>query len=64
MKKRIIKKHHVKENVKEVAAFIIAAVMMILLVCVYTYRVDSINNNDNGYTDNGRAHSVNVQIIR
>ena len=60
MKKRI----HLKDNVKETICFILAAVAMVILVCFYTYRIDSINNNPDGYTDAGRNHSVNVQLTR
>lgn len=64
MKKRIIKKYHVKNNVKEAICFILAAAVMVILVCFYTYRIDTINNNPDGYTEAGRSHVVNVQILR
>lgn len=64
MKKRIIKKYHVKDNVKDWICLVTAGLVMVIAVCFYTYRIDTINNNPDGYTEAGRSHAVNVQILR
>lgn len=64
MKKKTIKKLKLKKGIK--TALFIGALEVILfgVLCVYCDRVNSIQNNSNGYTESGHAHSVNVQIIR
>lgn len=64
MKKRVIKKIRMKERVKTI--LIIGALQLATfgVLTVYLNRTESIQNNPNGYTESGRAHSVNVQIIR
>ena len=62
--KRTKKVLKLKKGIK--TALLIGALEVILLVVLfgYTNRVNSIQNNQNGYTNSGHAHSVNVQIIK
>ncbi len=64
MKKRVIKKIRMKERVKTI--LIIGALQLATfgVLTVYLNRTEAIQNNPAGYTENGHAHSVNVQIIR
>lgn len=62
--KRTKKVLKLKKGVK--TALLIGALEAILLVVLfgYTARVNSIQNNQNGYTKNGHAHSVQVNFNR
>lgn len=64
MKKRTVKKTKLKKGVKTVLILVgIYAIIMAYLL-VATNRVENIQNNQNGYTESGHAHSVNIQIIK
>ena len=58
-KKKVLK---LKKGIK--TALLIGALEVILLVVLfgYTARVNSIQNNPGGYTDSGRAHSVEINF--
>ena len=43
---------------------IVLTALFTTFLYIYTIRVDNINNNQNGYTESGRAHAVNVQLVR
>ena len=60
-KKKILK---LKKGIK--TALFIGALEMILLVVLFAYcnRVENIQNNPNGYTESGHAHSVAVNFER
>lgn len=60
-KKKVLK---LKKGIK--TALFIGALEVILLVVLfgYTERVNSIQNNPNGYTNSGHAHSVQVNFNR
>lgn len=59
--KKVLK---LKKGIK--TALIVGALEMIIIIVLvgYTERVNSIQNNPNGYTESGHAHSVNVNINR
>ena len=58
------KKYHLKKNIKELFKTIGLVMLLTLLFTTflvgYTKRIDNINNNKNGYTDNGRNHAVKL----
>lgn len=60
-KKKVLK---LKKGIK--TALLVGALEMILIVVLfgYTERVNSIQNNQNGYTESGHAHSVQVNFNR
>lgn len=60
-KKKVLK---LKKGIK--TALLVGALEVILLVVLfgYTERVNSIQNNANGYTESGHAHSVAVNFER
>ena len=60
-KKKVLK---LKKGIK--TALLIGALEVILLVVLfgYTARVENIQNNPNGYTESGHAHSVQVNFNR
>lgn len=64
MKKKIVKKLKLKKGIK--TALFIGALEVILfgVLCVYCERVNAIQNNTNGYTESGHAHSVQVNFNR
>lgn len=64
MKKRVIKKIRLKERVKTILVIGLLQLATFGLLTVYLNRTEAIQNNQNGYTESGHAHSVNVQIIR
>ena len=61
-----MKKYKLKKNIKEgIQTIGIVAILTLLFTCFlmfYINRVENIENNKDGYTESGRAHSVNVQI--
>lgn len=63
-----MKKYKLKKNIKEgiqiVGIVAILTLLFTMFLYIYTVRVDNINNNQNGYTKNGHAHAVNVQLTR
>lgn len=60
-KKKVLK---LKKGIK--TALLIGALEVILfgVLCVYCERVNAIQNNANGYTESGHAHSVQVNFNR
>lgn len=58
-KKKVLK---LKKGIK--TALLIGALEVILfgVLCVYCERVNTIQNNANGYTESGHAHSVQVNF--
>ena len=64
MKKKLRLKKSIKEGIQTVGIVAILTLLFTSFLLVYIDRVDNINNNPNGYTKNGRAHAVNVQLVR
>lgn len=65
MKKKTVKKLKLKESVKNTVLAMVACYAFLVVVMVaYTNRVNAINNNQDGYTNNGHAHTVEVNFIR
>ncbi len=60
-KKKVLK---LKKGIK--TALLIGCLEVILLVVLFGYcnRVENIQNNPNGYTNSGHAHSVQVNFNR
>lgn len=60
-KKKVLK---LKKGIK--TALLVGALEVILIVVLfgYTERVNSIQNNTNGYTESGHAHSIAVNFER
>lgn len=58
-KKKVLK---LKKGIR--TALLIGALEVILfgVLCVYCERVNAIQNNANGYTESGHAHSVQVNF--
>ena len=61
MKKRNVKKLKLKGEVKLLLFGFVATVAFVLL---YSARVEGIQNNVNGYTESGHAHTVEVNFTR
>lgn len=64
MKKKLRLKKNIREGIKTVGTVAILTLLFTSFLLVYINRVDNINQNPNGYTESGRAHSVNVQLTR
>lgn len=64
MKRKLKLKKNIKEGIKTVGVVAILTLLFTSFLLVYANRVNTINNNPNGYTESGRAHSVNVQLTR
>ena len=64
MKRKYKLKKNIKEGIQTVGVVAILTIIFTTFLYIYTVRVDNIRNNPNGYTESGRAHSVNVQIIK
>lgn len=64
MKKKLRLKKNIKEGIQIVGIVAILTLLFTSFLLVYINRVDNINNNPNGYTESGRAHAVNVQLVR
>ena len=64
MKRKLKLKKNIKEGIQTVGIVAILTLLFTCFLLFYTERVDSIRNNPNGYTKNGRAHAVNVQLVR
>lgn len=64
MKKKLRLKKNIKEGITMFGLVIVLTTLFTTFLYIYTVRVDSIRNNPNGYTESGRAHSVNVQLTR
>lgn len=64
MKRKLKLKKNIKEGIQTVGIVAILTLLFTTFLYIYTVRVDNIRNNPDGYTENGRAHSVNVQIIK
>ena len=64
MKKKLRLKKNIKEGIMMFGLVIILTALFTTFLYIYTVRVDNIRNNPDGYTESGRAHSVNVQIIK
>ena len=64
MKKKLKLKKNIKEGIQIVGIVAILTLLFTSFLLVYINRVDNIRNNQNGYTESGRAHAVNVQLTR
>ena len=65
MKNKTIKKLKLKESVKNTVLTMVACYALLAIVMVaYINRVNAINNNPDGYTDNGHAQSIEVNILK
>ena len=64
MKRRSKLKKNIKEGIQIVGIVAILTLLFTSFLLVYIDRVDTINSNPDGYTKNGRAHAVNVQLVR
>lgn len=64
MKRKLRLKKNIKEGIQTVGIVAILTLLFTSFLLVYINRVDNINQNPNGYTESGRAHSVNVQLTR
>ena len=64
MKRKLKLKKNIKEGIQTVGLVAILTLLFTMFLYIYTIRVDNINNNQDGYTENGRAHSVNVQLVK
>ena len=64
MKRKLRLKKNIKEGIQTVGIVAILTLLFTCFLLFYTERVDNINQNQNGYTENGRAHAVNVQLTR
>lgn len=63
MKKYRLKKS-IKEGIQTVGIVAVLTLLFTTFLYIYTIRVNNINHNPNGYTKNGHAHAVNVQVVR
>ena len=64
MKRKLKLKNNIKEGIQTVGLVAILTLLFTSFLLVYINRVDTINNNPNGYTKSGHAHAVNVQLTR
>ena len=64
MKRRSKLKKNIKEKIQIVGIVAILTLLFTSFLLEYINRVDNINQNPNGYTKSGRAHAVNVQLVR
>ena len=64
MKKKLRLKKNIREGIKTVGVVAVLTLLFTTFLYIYTIRVDNIRNNPNGYTKNGHAHAVNVQLVR
>lgn len=64
MKKKTVKKLKLKEGVKTSLLVIILTSILCVVMFAYCDRVENIQNNPNGYTENGHAHSIQVNFNR
>ena len=64
MKRKLKLKKNIREGIQTVGIVAILTLLFTSFLLVYINRADSINNNPNGYTKSGRAHAVNVQLVK
>lgn len=64
MKRKLRLKKNIKEGIKTIATVAILTLLFTCFLMFYINRVENIENNKDGYTESGRAHSVNVQLTR
>lgn len=65
MKKKTVKKLKLKESVKNgILAVVACYALLVVVMIAYTNRVNAINANENGYTESGHAHVVEVNFTR
>ena len=64
MKRKLKLKKNIKEGIQIVGIVAVLTLLFTSFLLVYINRVDNIRNNPNGYTENGHAHAVNVQLVR
>ena len=64
MKRRLKLKKNIKEGIMMFGLVIVLTALFTTFLYIYTIRIDNIRNNQNGYTKNGHAHAVNVQLTR
>lgn len=49
-----------KKILKNIIVMFLLFIVTYLFLLAACWRIETINNNPNGYTDNGRAHSVKL----
>ena len=64
MKRKLRLKKNIREGIQIVGLVAILTLLFTSFLLVYINRVDNIRNNQDGYTENGRAHAVNVQLVK
>lgn len=64
MKRKLRLKKNIREGIQTVGLVAILTLLFTMFLYIYTVRVDNINNNQDGYTESGHAHAVNVQLVR
>jgi hypothetical protein len=64
MKRKLKLKKNIKEGIMMFGLVIVLTALFTTFLYIYTIRIDNIRNNQDGYTKNGRAHAVNVQLVR
>lgn len=64
MKKKTVKRLKLKKGIRTALLIGALEVIMFGVLCVYCERVNTIQNNANGYTESGHAHSVQVNFNR
>lgn len=64
MKRKLRLKKNIREGIQTVGVVAILTLLFTSFLLVYINRVDNINSNPDGYTKSGRAHAVNVQLVR
>lgn len=64
MKKKLRLRKNIREGIMMFGLVIVLTALFTTFLYIYTVRVDNINQNQNGYTKNGRAHAVNVQLVK
>ena len=64
MKKKLRLKKNIREGIAMFGLVIVLTALFTTFLYIYTIRIDSIRNNQDGYTESGHAHSVNVQLTR
>lgn len=60
-KKKVLK---LKKGIRTALLIGALEVIMFGVLCVYCERINTIQNNANGYTENGHAHSIQVNFNR
>jgi len=62
MKKKTIKKLKLKESIKTALVISGLLIAMIIYLFIASARLEAIQNNPEGYTESGHAHSVEINF--